>query len=68
MVDNGGEMVARERAAWCAWWLTQGRALSTRQVADRTGLTMKEANELLKSISRVIPIYKEGKIWRICEK
>lgn len=57
-------MVARERAAYVAFWLAEGRKFSVRQVAERTGLTRQGALDLLKAISRVIPIYEEDGIWR----
>ena len=64
MSDEGEtNMVTRERAAYVAFWLAQGREFSTRQVAERTGLTFSGALRLLKAISRVIPIYEENGIW-----
>ena len=65
MSDNESEvmMVARERAAYVAFWLAEGREFSTAQVAERTGLTRQGALDLLKAISRVIPIREEKGIW-----
>ena len=65
MSDDEGVvmMVARERAAYVAFWLAQGREFTTAQVAERTGLTRQGALDLLKSISRVIPICEEEGIW-----
>lgn len=56
-------MVTRERAAYVAFWLAEGRKFSTAQVAERTGLTIRGALDLLHAISRVIPIYRENGIW-----
>ena len=66
MGDDESEvmMVAHERAAYIAFYLAQGREFSTKQVVERTGLTMQSALRLLKTISRVIPIYEENGIWR----
>lgn len=64
MTDEGETMmVARERAAYVAFWLAEGREFSTAQVAERTGLTFSGALRMLKAISRVIPIYEENGIW-----
>ena len=66
MSDNESEvmMVARERAAYVAFWLAEGRTFSTRQIAERTGLSRDGALKLLKAISRVIPIREEDGVWR----
>lgn len=65
MSDDESEvmMVTRERAAYVAFWLAEGREFTTRQVAERTGLTVRGALYLLRAISRVIPIYEENGIW-----
>lgn len=65
MSDNESEvmMVARERAAYVAFWLAEGRTFTTAQVAERTGLSHSGARRLLKAISRVIPICEEKGIW-----
>ena len=61
--ESEAMMVARERAAYVAFWLAEGREFSTAQVAERTGLTFSGALRLLKMISRVIPIYEDNGIW-----
>ena len=58
-----------ERYALIGWYLAFGMALSTREVAAITGLKMNGALLLMYRISRVLPIYQDGKrIWRLCAK
>jgi hypothetical protein len=45
-----------ERAALIAWWLSKGEQLTTRQVAERLGLTLVAAWYMLQRLSRVLPI------------
>jgi len=59
-------MTTRERCAYVAFWLAQGREFTTRQVAERCGVSQSGALRLLKSISRVIPVYEDKGIWKKC--
>ena len=56
-----------ERAAVVAFWLVMGVPLTTRRIAQITGLSMTGALLLMYRISRVIPIFQDDKgIWQIC--
>ena len=57
------ELTPQERAVIVTWALAKGRRLTTRQVADMTGLGMSAARELLGRISRVAPICQTGWLW-----
>ncbi|RLC86413.1 MAG: hypothetical protein DRJ03_08835 [Chloroflexi bacterium] len=65
-LDNP-ELTAQERAAKIVWWLAHGEAMTTRHVAELTGLARSSAWEMMSRIARVIPIYcnKDGE-WEVC--
>lgn len=50
------ELVAQERAALVAWWFARGAQLTTRQAADRLGVSWLGAWRMLQKLSRVLPI------------
>ena len=55
----------QERVAIVVWWLAHGEALTTRQVAEMTGLGERGARVLMIGISRVLPLRLwEGK-WEV---
>lgn len=55
-----------ERYALIGWYLKTGVALSTREVAELTGLTRDGALKLMYRISAVLPIYSDAEnIWRV---
>jgi len=56
MPDCPEELVAQERAALLAWWLARGGQLTTRQAADKLGVTYLGAWRILQKLSRVLPI------------
>lgn len=57
-----------ERVAIVVWYMAHGMNLSTQEVSRMTGLKMRGALALMYSISRVVPIYQEKDIWRICKR
>lgn len=59
-------LTSQERAARVAWHLARGRRLTTKQVAEMTGLSMRGALHLLHRMSRVLPIYQDGDWTWIC--
>ena len=55
-----------ERYALIGWYMAAGMALSTKEVAQLTGLKPQSAYWLMSRISRVLPIYQDEKrIWRV---
>jgi hypothetical protein len=61
------ELTAQERAALALWLLMQGPQ-STREIAGRCGMSMRGARDMLYRISRVVPLYYEGRYWRVDNK
>ena len=53
------ETVTTERVALVAWRLAQGRAMSTRQVAELTRLTRFGAWQMMQLVARVLPVYQD---------
>lgn len=51
------ELVPTERVAIVVRCLMQGRALTTREVADMTGISSHGAYQMLSRMSRVVPVY-----------
>jgi len=58
------DLTPQERAALIAWRLARGEELTTRDVADCTGLTVRRARMLLNEISRVVPIHRVIGYWQ----
>lgn len=59
---------ASERVALVMYHLMRGREMTTRRVAVMTGLRMSSAYRLMARISRMVPLYQEGAVWRLCEE
>ena len=61
-------MNAQERAA-LALWLLQQQPMTTRQMAERLGMTYEGARCLLITISRTTPIYRDDDdhLWRLVD-
>lgn len=57
-----------ERVALVVWALAHGDGLTTRQVANMTGVKPRAAYAMMCAISRVLPIHQERYIWKICTK
>ena len=55
-----------ERVALVVWYMAHNVALSTREVAKITRISKRGALELMNRISRVLPIYLDDRVWRIC--
>ena len=60
MSDFASDLVAQERAASIAWFLCEGARLTTRQVAERTGLHLRSAYHMMNKLARVLPIALDG--------
>jgi len=57
-----------ERVAVVVWYMAHGMALSTREVAKITRMSMDGSWALMCRISRVLPIYQDKTdIWRVCQ-
>jgi len=57
-----------ERVALVVWHLMRGQKLTTRSVATLTGLPMPSAWRMMARLSRVVPVYQDGPVWRMCEE
>jgi hypothetical protein len=68
MSDSGTarELTPQERAALVAWHLAHGEAMTTRQVAELTGLAIGGSYRLMNALSRVLPIYRADGVWQVC--
>lgn len=53
------EMTAQQKAFRIAFLLADGRTLTTRQVAEMTGLTMSGAWQLMQNGSGAVEIYQD---------
>ena len=62
------ELTPVERAVVLTRLLMQGEQLTTAEVALLFGMTRQGAYWLLCHISRHVPIYQEGKRWRLLGK
>ena len=56
MSDFASGLVAQERAASIAWRLCEGARMTTREVAERTGLELRGAYHMMNKLARVLPI------------
>jgi hypothetical protein len=65
MADDGTtrELTPQERAALIAWHLAHGEAMTTRQVAELTGLEVISAYQMMDRLAGVLPIRREGGTW-----
>lgn len=63
-MDDVLDMTPQERAAVVAWRLAQGAELTTQDIADATGLTIRRARGLANELSRVIPIHCIDGYWQ----
>lgn len=54
------DYTSRERVAIATLEVVHyGRAMTTREIAARVGLSWKEADAMMNDISRVVPIFKD---------
>lgn len=62
------EMTPYEKAARLTFLLCSiGVAMTSKEAGKEVGLTRQGADKLLRTISRVIPIYMDdGQVWRRC--
>jgi hypothetical protein len=61
------ELLAQQRSALIALDLAQGARLTTREVAERTGLGYCGAYLMLSKLSAILPIYCEAGQWGMLE-
>jgi hypothetical protein len=62
------DLTAQERAALVAWRLATGGQMTTQEIAERTGLSMRGARWLMDRLSRVVPIRQnEENRWQAVE-
>jgi hypothetical protein len=67
-MDNAADMTSQERAAVIAWWLADGEALSTLDIAERLALSRQGAWTLVTMLSRKLPIWCNGDgKWKRCD-
>lgn len=60
------ESTPTERAAVVAYWLANGRAVTTASVAESLQVSQRTAQRLVVSVSRVLPIYRDDSgCWRL---
>ena len=53
------ELTAQERAAYAAWLFFDGWRPTTREVADRCGLSVDAARSMLQSMAEVLLIFQD---------
>lgn len=56
---------ATERAALVTWLLVHGAALTTHEVATRTGLSVRGARYLCDRLSTVLPVILVDGYWQV---
>jgi alkylated DNA nucleotide flippase Atl1 len=68
MSDNGTarELTPQERAALIAWHLAHGEAMTTEQVAELAGLSVRGACKLMDTLSCVLSTRRESGLWTAC--
>jgi alkylated DNA nucleotide flippase Atl1 len=68
MSDSGTarELTPQERAALIAWHLAHGEAMTIEQVAELAGLSVRSACKLMDTLSCVLSINQESRIWTAC--
>lgn len=66
-IPDSGPETPSERVALVVWYMAHGMALSTQEIMKITGLTNDGAWSLMNRICRVLPIYLDRNIWRICK-
>ena len=60
-------MVTTERVGIVVWLLSNGRAMTTAEVAEMVGISHQGAWTLLAKLCRVLPLTLEGTTWRRME-
>lgn len=53
-----------ERIAMITWLLARGNSYTVAEVAAMAGVTHDGAYKLLCKISRILPIYCDGRVWK----
>jgi predicted DNA-binding transcriptional regulator YafY len=63
------ESTPTERAAQVAYWLANGKRLTTADVAESLQISQRTAQRLFTAVSRVLPVYRdEGGYWMVAEE
>lgn len=66
-MGEGDDLTGQEKSAKAAWLLAQGHPLSTREIAEQVGLSLRGARWLVARIARVVPIYRDDEDrWVLC--
>lgn len=61
------EMTIIERSAHINTRMMLGEALTARQIAQEYGISRQSAYYTLGMMSRVVPLYSDGGLWRVGE-
>jgi hypothetical protein len=61
------DLTPTERIFIVAYALAKGEQLTTRQIAKMTGITWQGARQMMDKGSRVVPVYRDGRLWREVE-
>ncbi len=65
---HSADFTPQERAAKLTFDLANGRAMTSRQVAEDLDMTIHGARRLLSNVSRVVPIAPDERgVWRLFE-
>ena len=63
-MNSDREYTPQERAMVVAWNLAVGVPLTVKAVVRLTGLKARAARRLLVRACRVLPVFKDGDVWR----
>ena len=67
MGADQSDLTITERAALVTWHLAHEEGISTANVADMCELTRQGAYDLMRRLSRVLPIYQDDfGVWAVC--
>ena len=63
------ELTATQKSALVIWYICHGERMTTRQIAELVGLTLRGAECMMGVLSQKLPIYQEESrgIWLMCE-
>lgn len=71
-MSDFADLSPTERAAALAYEFAHGRAYTARRISERYGISTRGAYKLVNRISRAIPLYEDGGVWRVlvadCDK
>ena len=67
MGENGRDWTPTERISWTTWQIAHGEVLTTKQVAESTGISWHGAQKMLCRMSRRLPILQLNGGWQAAE-